>query len=105
MNKNHGAVQGGLYRENAKRAEPGQILTYVISDKELFPHATMQSAKAEKDFLEEVLDRRMRMYKVWNTNLKQVQADMTLLRNEAEKLPKQTKFYKLLDRVLDSAGF
>jgi len=99
------AVNGGLVRRPALRAAPDQVLTYVLSDRQFFPHASIESAKFEKDFLEAALGRQIRMYKVWNTNRKRVHADMTLLRSEAEKLPKQTKFYKSLDRVLESAGF
>ena len=99
------AIENGVVREQSKRAEPEQLLTYVLSDKKLFQHATIESAKSEKEFLQLALDRDIRIYKIWNVTRERLQNDMVLIRGEARKMSKRTNFYKALDRVLEGAGF
>jgi len=99
------AVSQGLVREQTQAAEIDQVLTFVLSDKKFFHHASLSSAKAEKEFLQTALDKQMRIYKVWNVSSAEMQADLTLIRGEATKLSRSSNFYQALDRVLESAGY
>ena len=99
------ALANGLVRQEGQRAAPDQLMSYILSDRKFFSHATLESAKSEKDFLEVVLGRQIRIYKVLNVKRELLQNDMVLMRSEAEKLSKRTKFYKSLNRVLEGAGF
>jgi len=99
------ALANGLVREQGVPAELNQAMTFVLSDRKFFHHATLASAKAEKEFLQTALGKRIRLYKVWNTSRKNVQTDMSLIRTGAEQLSNQSEFYKALDRVLMSSGF
>lgn len=103
--KKQAAVQAGIKRPEPIQAKPDQPLTYVLSDRKFFAHASLSSAKAEKEFLQAALDRPIKIYKVWNTQSIQINKDMTLIRRETEKLQASTSFYKALVRVLSGAGY
>lgn len=76
------AMANGFIRKKGERAAPHQALAYVLSDKRFYRHANLSSAKAEKDFLQAALGRKLRIYKVWNADREAIEADMTLLRNK-----------------------
>lgn len=99
------ALANGITRKEGVRAYPGQPLTYILTDKMFYHHANIASAKAEKEFLQIALHKNIRIYKVWNMSGEAIEADMTLIRNEAEKLPTKAGFYEALNRMLLGAGY
>ena len=99
------AIETGLERKEGVRAEPGQPLTFILSDKKFYHHATLESAKAEKEFLQAALSKEMRIYKVWNTKREMVESDMKLLRNTLSNLPNWDDTQKAMDRILSGAGY
>ena len=99
------ALAGGLVRLNGEKAPPDQPLTYILSDKKFYHHANLDSAKAEKEFLETALGRRMRIYKIWNANREIIEADMKLLRTALNNSLNWNKHDEAVDRILSGAGY
>ena len=99
------AVATGIERKEGVRAEPGQPLTFILSDRKFYHHATLESAKAEKEFLQATLDKEMRIYKVWNARREMIDSDMKLLRKTLSNLTEWNDTQKAIDRILSGAGY
>lgn len=99
------ALANGLIRLDGEKAPPDQPLTYILSDKKFYHHANLESAKAEKEFLESALGRRMRIYKIWNANREITENDMKLLRTELNNSLDWNKHDEAVDRILNGAGY
>lgn len=99
------ALELGVSRGVGVRANPDQPLTYVLSDKKFFHHANIASAKAEKEFLQASLGRKIRIYKVWNINRVSIETDMSLLRDILSHQSDWNDESHAIDRLLTGAGF
>jgi len=99
------AIKQGLVREQGVAAEIDQPLTFILSDRKFFHHASLESAKAEKEFLQTALGKRIRLYKVWNTTSDQIKTDMGIIRKELKQESNGSSFFLAIDRVLTGAGF
>lgn len=99
------ALANGLARAPGQKADPGQALTFILSDKRYFHHATMNSAKAEKRFLEQALGKKIQLYKVWNIQRTALEKDMMMLRAELSKESNWNAVHKAIDRLVCGAGY
>lgn len=99
------AIENGVYRAEGVKAEPDQSLTYILSERRYFHHANLESAKAEKYFLQAALGRSMSLYKVWNVNRETLEADLKLLRSKLDKETEWDDENHAVDRILTGAGY
>lgn len=99
------ALKSGLVRKPGIKANPNQVLSYILSDKKFFHHATLESAKAEKEFLQKALQRDLKIYKVWNSKREMIESDMRHLRSELDRQSKWNDLHAAIDRVLVGAGY
>jgi len=99
------AQEAGLVRAEGVKAEPNQILTYILSDKKFYHHATLESAKAEKEFLQAALQRDLKIYKVWNSKREMIDSDMRKLRHELSGISEWNDTQAAIDRILVGAGY
>ena len=99
------ALERGIHRAAGVKAEPNQSLTYILSERKYYHHANLESAKAEKDFLQIALGRDMLLYKVWNVGRQTLEADLKLLRAELDKKTKWDTAHRAIDRLLIGAGY
>ena len=99
------AVKAGIIRPEKIKAPSGQILTYVLIEHHPFHHATLESASAEKYFLQAALGMRIRCLKVWNIGREAIKNDMRFLRGMLSETEHWDPAYEALDRLLISAGY
>ena len=99
------AIGAGVIRQAGERAGPDQMLAYILSDKKFYHHATLRSAKAEKEFLQTALGKKMRIYKVWNASRESIVSDMELLRSDLNNFQNWGAVQHAIDRVLSGAGY
>lgn len=99
------AIEGGAVRQIGERAGPEQVLAYILSEKKFYHHATLRSAKAEKEFLQTALGKKMRIYKVWNASRKSIISDMELLRTNLNDFQNWGDAQHAIDRILSGAGY
>lgn len=99
------AIKDGAVRKMGERAGSDQFLAYILSDKKFYHHANLNSAKAEKEFLQTALGKKMRIYKVWNCSRKSIISDMELLRNELKNFQNWGETQHAIDRILIGAGY
>jgi len=99
------ALENGIVRKQGVKADSCQSLTYILSDKKFFHHATLESAKAEKEFLQAALERELRIYKVWNSSRELIDNDMRYLRHELSVLSEWSDTQAALNRILVGAGY
>lgn len=99
------ALREGVARQNPVAAPPSQTLTYVLAKRRFFHHATVESASAERYFLQAALGQRVRVMKIWNTGRDQIQDDMSLLRGMLSETESWDPAQEALDRVLKGAGY
>jgi len=97
------AIENGVHRAEGVKAEPS--LTYILSERRYFHHANMESAKAEKYFLQAALGRSMSLYKVWNVNRETLEEDLKLLRAKLDKKTDWDDENHAIDRLLIGAGY
>ena len=99
------ALANGLPRVAGVKASAEQSLTYIISEKKYFHHANLESARVEKEFLQEALGKKMQIYKIWNVSRTVLDADLKMLRNELNKQPDWDPINQAVDRILCGAGY
>jgi len=99
------ALSNGLKRVAGVKAEAGQPLTYILSEKKYFHHANLDSAKVEKEFLQEALGKKLQIYKIWNVSRETLDADLKMLRSELDKQPDWDAINQAVDRILCGAGY
>jgi len=99
------ALAKGLPRVAGVKAGAEQSLTYIISEKKYFHHANLDSAKIEKDFLQEALGKKLQIYKIWNIDRESLKADLRMLRGELDKQANWSPIELAIDRVLCGAGY
>jgi len=99
------ALSNGLKRVAGVKAEAGQPLTYILSEKKYFHHANLDSAKVEKEFLQEALGKKLQIYKIWNVSRETLDADLKMLRSELNKNTEWDLINQAVDRVLCGAGY
>lgn len=99
------AIASGIIRKPGERAAPNQTLTYILSDKKYFHHANLRSAKSEKEFLETVLGKDLKLYKVWNISRETAEADFKLIRSKLSSLSSWDVTFEAVDRIIAGAGY
>lgn len=99
------AIENGVHRAEGVKAETDQALTYILSERRYFHHANMESAKAEKYFLQAALGRSMSLYKVWNVNRETLEEDLKLLRAKLDEKTDWDDENQAIDRLLIGAGY
>lgn len=99
------ALANGLKRVAGVKAAAEQSLTFIISEKQYFHHANLESARVEKEFLQEALGKNLKIYKVWNVSRETLDADLKMLRSELDKIPEWDSINQAVDRVLCGAGY
>jgi len=99
------ALERGVPRAAGVKADPDQSLTYILSERKYYHHANLESAKAEKDFLQVALGRNMSLYKVWNVGRETLEADLKLLRAELDKKSEWDAENQAINRLLIGAGY
>ena len=99
------ALAKGLPRSAGVKASAEQSLTFIISEKKYFHHANLESAKVEKDFLQEALGKKMQIYKIWNVSREALDTDLKMLRNELDNQSDWNLISQAVDRILCGAGY
>ena len=99
------ALANGLPRAAGVKAGAKQSLTYIISEKKYFHHANLDSAKIEKEFLQEALGKKLQIYKIWNIDRESLEADLKMLRNELDNQSDWNSINQAVDRILCGAGY
>ena len=99
------AIKAGIKRSRPVEASNNQILSYMLIEFKPFHHATLESASAERYFLQAALGKRIRMIKVWNTGRQAIQDDMCMLRAMLDETENWDPAFEALDRVLTGAGY
>ncbi|MDB2439466.1 hypothetical protein N9W89_12190 [Hellea sp.] len=99
------ALADGISRPVSVKAEYNQSLTYILSKSKLFHHATLESASAEKYFLQAALGRKLRIYKIWNVGRDEVKDDLYMLIAMLDETEVWDPAFEALDRVMKGAGF
>ena len=99
------ALAAGINRPFSVKATDNQTLTYILSKSRLFHHATLESASAEKYFLQAALGLKVRVYKIWNVRRDEVKDDFYMLRAMLDETEDWDPAFEALNRVLKGAGF
>ena len=99
------AIKAGIVRPKKVQATSDQILTYVLVEHRPFHHATIDSAKGEKYFMQAALGKRIRMMKVWNIGSEAIKNDMLLLRGMLDETEYWDPAFEALNRLLEGAGY
>ena len=99
------ALAYGIVRPIPVQASNEQSLTFILREAKPFQHATLESASAERYFLQAALGIRVRIMKVWNEGRQSINEDMLLLRGRLTETPHWDASDEALDRVLKGAGY
>lgn len=99
------ALADGVQRKEPVKAEPGQLLTYILTRHKTFHHATLESASDERYFLQAAFGRKVRIHKIWNVCRQDVKNDFLMLRAMLDETEHWDPAFESLDRILKGAGF
>ena len=99
------ALEAGIPRPKSVKASEDQALTFILLEFKPFHHATLESARAERYFLQAALCKPVRIMKVWNKGRQSINEDMLLLRGRLAETPHWDESDEALDSVLKGAGY